>query len=51
MEDLIILYNLPAIQSGDYDGFLASLSRKEGALHKRVCLLMVHAHFKNSTPF
>ncbi|KIM20373.1 hypothetical protein M408DRAFT_138654 [Serendipita vermifera MAFF 305830] len=35
MEDLIMLYNLPAIQPGDYDGFLASLSRKEGALQKR----------------
>ncbi|KAG8807690.1 hypothetical protein FRC17_004318 [Serendipita sp. 399] len=35
MEDLLMLYNLPAVSSGDYDGFLASLARKEGALQKR----------------
>ncbi|KAG8822856.1 hypothetical protein FRC19_005116 [Serendipita sp. 401] len=35
MEDLLILYNLPAVGPGDYDGFLASLARKEGALQKR----------------
>lgn len=36
MEDLLILYNLPAVQTGDYDSFLSSLARKEGALQKRV---------------
>lgn len=37
MEDMIMLYNLPAVQSGDYDGFLASLARKEGAVQRKVC--------------
>ena len=36
MEDLLMLYNLPAVQAGDYDAFLSSLARKEGALQKRV---------------
>jgi nuclear GTP-binding protein len=36
IEDMMMLYNLPAVQTGDYDAFLASLARKEGALQKRV---------------
>lgn len=35
MEDLILLYNLPAVTIGDFDAFLAGLARKEGALQKR----------------
>lgn len=37
MEDMIMLYNLPTVQPGDFDGFLASFARKEGALLRRVC--------------
>ena len=36
MEDLIVLYNLPAVPTGDLDAFLASLAKKEGALQKKV---------------
>lgn len=36
MEDMIMLYNLPAVQSGDYDGFLTGLARKEGAVQRKV---------------
>ncbi|PVG03543.1 hypothetical protein CPB86DRAFT_779261 [Serendipita vermifera] len=34
-EDMLMLYNLPAVQTGDYDSFLAGLARKEGALQKK----------------
>jgi nuclear GTP-binding protein len=41
MEDLIMLYNLPAVQAGDYDGFLTSLARKEGAVQRKVCMFIL----------
>lgn len=39
VEDIMMLYNLPAVPEGDFEAFLGSLARKEGALHKRVSLL------------
>jgi ribosome biogenesis GTPase A len=43
MEDMVMLYNIPAVQPGDYDGFLTSLARKEGAVQRKVCMLILYA--------
>lgn len=36
VENIMVLYNLPAVQTDDYHGVLAGLARKEGALQKKV---------------